>query len=82
LTIDIKSILRFPGYIFHDRHRAVQPSRPHFGQLINRVKSLLGIDQFRFFIEHYVNKHPNHNQLIKEELSKLEKEALTLETKE
>jgi uncharacterized short protein YbdD (DUF466 family) len=55
---------------------------PHFGQLINRVKSFLGIDQFRSFIDHYVNKHPNHNQLIKEELSKLEKEALTLETKE
>jgi hypothetical protein len=42
----------------------------------------LGIDQFRTFIDSYINKNPTHNQLIKEELGKLEKEALTLETKE
>ncbi len=55
---------------------------PDFGQLIDRIKSLLGIDQFRTFIDHYLNKHPGHNQLIKEELSKLEKEVLILETEE
>jgi hypothetical protein len=31
-------------------------------------------------IDYYINKHPAHNQLIKEELRKLENEALTLET--
>ena len=43
---------------------------------------MLGIDQFRVFIDYYINKHPAHNQLIKEELRKLEKEALSLETME
>jgi hypothetical protein len=55
---------------------------PHFGQLIDRLKSLLGIDQFRQFLDYYINKNPDHNQLIKQELCRLEKEALLLETKE
>lgn len=49
---------------------------------MDRIKTLLGIDQFRTFIDYYINKHPGHNQLIKEELGKLEKEALILESKE
>ena len=55
---------------------------PHFGQLTDRLKSLLGIDQFRHFADFYINKHPNNNQLIKDVLCSLEKEALALETKE
>jgi len=43
---------------------------------------LLGIDQFRVFIDYYINKYPPHNQLIKEELRKLENEAFSLETME
>jgi len=42
----------------------------------------LGHEDFRVFVDYYVNKIPENSQVIKEELNRLEKEALTLETKE
>ncbi len=52
------------------------------GWLMDRIRAMLGIEQFRLFIDYYVNKEPQNNQLIKEELYRQEKEVLTLEAKE
>ena len=55
---------------------------PHYGQYLEAIKQLVGVDEFRKFIEYYIYKTPENTILLKQAMKAIEKEGEYLEAQE